>query len=152
MISEPGSLDTLVFVDDPTPFIALNVEEIQVEVMASGLNFKDFMIAMGQLPSANLGLECSGIVSTTGRNVTDFVLGNRMSISAVGTFSTYARCPASSAHKMPDGMSFEIASAVPIVFCTAYYSLIELARLEEHETVLIHAAAGGVGQAAIVLA
>ena len=152
MIGEPGSLDTLVFVDDPMGSIPLGADEIEIQVMASGLNFKDVMIAMGQLPSANLGLEGSGIVSAVGLNVSDFALGDRVSVSAVGTFSTYARCPASSAHKMPDDMSFEVASTIPIVFCTAYYSLLELGRLEERETVLIHAAAGGVGQAAIMLA
>ena len=151
-ISEPGTMDTLVFVDDPMRSVPLGADEIEIGVMAIGFNFKDVMIAMGQLPSANLGLECSGIVSAVGEKVLDFALGDRVSVTAGGTFSTYARCPASSAHKMPDEMSFEIASIIPIAFCTAYYSLIELARLEEHETVLIHAAAGGVGQAAIMLA
>ena len=152
MISEPGSLDTMVFVDDPVGSIPLGADEIQIEVMASGVNFKDVMIAMGQLPSANLGLECSGIVTAMGKDISDFTLGDRVSATAVGTFSTYTRCPASSAHKIPEAMSFEVASTIPIVFCTAYYALVELAHLEEHETVLIHAAAGGVGQAAIMLA
>ena len=152
MVSEPGSLDSLVFVDDPIGPIPLGADEIEIEVMAVGLNFKDIMIALGQLPDENLGLECSGIVSRVGKDPSHFRVGDRVSAAAAGTFSTYARCPASSAHKMPDEMSFEVASTIPIVFCTAFYSLVELARLEEHETVLIHAAAGGVGQAAIMLA
>ena len=151
-ISEPGSLDSLVFVDDSVQATPLGSDEIQVEVMAIGMNFKDVMIAIGQLPSANLGQECSGIVSAVGNNVSEFAVDDRVSITTVGTFSTYARCPATSAHKMAEDMSFEVASTIPIIFCTAYYSLIDLGRLEKDETVLIHAAAGGIGQAAIMIA
>lgn len=151
-ISDPGSLDSLVFVDDSVQATPLGGDEIEVEVMAIGMNFKDVMIAIGQLPSANLGQECSGIVSAVGNNVSEFAVDDRVSITTVGTFSTYARCPATSAHKMAEDMSFEVASTIPIVFCTAYYSLIDLGRLEKDETVLIHAAAGGVGQAAIMIA
>lgn len=151
-IGDPGSLDSLVFVDDSIQATPLGRDEIQVEVMAIGLNFKDVMIAMGQLPSAHLGQECSGIVSAVGDDVSEFAVDDQVSITTVGTFSTYARCPTTSAHKMPEGMSFEVASTIPIVFCTAYYSLIDLGRLEKDESVLIHTAAGGVGQAAIIIA
>lgn len=151
-ISNPGSLDSLVFIDDFAQATPLGSDEIQVEVMAIGLNFKDVMIAIGQLPSVNLGQECSGIVSAVGNNVSEFAVDDRVSITTVGTFSTYARCPATSAHKMAEDMTFEVASTIPVVFCTAYYSLIDLGRLEKDETVLIHAAAGGVGQAAIMIA
>jgi NADPH:quinone reductase-like Zn-dependent oxidoreductase len=69
-----------------------------------------------------------------------------------GGFSTYARCPTTSVAQIPDTMSFEVAATIPVVFCTAYYSLFDLGQLQPGERVLIHAGAGGVGQAAIMVA
>ena len=69
-----------------------------------------------------------------------------------GAYSTYARCPSTSIAIIPDSMSIEEAATIPIIFCTAYYGLFDLGRLSAGERVLIHAGAGGVGQAAIQLA
>jgi NADPH:quinone reductase-like Zn-dependent oxidoreductase len=115
------------------------------------MNFKDVMIAMGQLSSDYIGIECSGIVSKVGSKVTDLSVGDRVSAMSEGAYATFTRNKATSAFKIPDGMSFETAATIPVVYCTAYYSLIDLGRLCKGETVLIHAAAGGVGQAAIIL-
>ena len=71
---------------------------------------------------------------------------------SLGAYSTFARCPATSAAVIPDNLSMEIAASLPVVWCTAYYGMFDLARLEAGESILIHAAAGGVGQAAIQLA
>lgn len=110
------------------------------------------MNAMGQLNSDSFGLECSGIVSKVGIKVTDFVVGDKVCAVADGTLASFTRCQATSAWKVPDIVGMEAASTVPIVFCTAYYSLVDVARLQAGERVLIHAAAGGVGQAAIMVA
>jgi NADPH:quinone reductase-like Zn-dependent oxidoreductase len=108
-------------------------------------------MAMGQLRGDKLGQECSGVVSKVGSAVTNFATGDRVCAMSPGSLSTYTRCAASCAWVIPDNMSFEVAASIPAVFCTAYYSLVDLGRLVQDESVLIHAAAGGVGQAAIII-
>ncbi|CAI7598063.1 unnamed protein product [Penicillium discolor] len=149
-IGNPGALDSLYFIDDnPIP---LGEDQIEIQVKASGLNFKDIVVSMGQLAQSYIGIECSGVVSNVGSNVKNFKVGQRVMAMSEGCFSTYARCSATSAAEIPADMSFEIAATVPVVFCTAYYSLFDLGQLQAGERVLIHAGAGGVGQAAIMLA
>lgn len=149
-IESYGALDTLYFTDDTPKLLGEN--EIEIKVMATGMNFKDIVIAMGQLPSPYLGIECSGIVSQKGHNVTSLRIGDRVCAMPEGAYSTFARCPATSAAKVPGQMSFEVAASIPVVYCTAYYGLIDLGRLSEGDKILIHAAAGGVGQASIQIA
>ncbi|KAI9721418.1 MAG: Type I Iterative PKS [Chrysothrix sp. TS-e1954] len=150
-IGVPGSLDTLHFIDDDTSSIPLQDDCLEIEVKASGLNFKDIMIAMGQLSGGTLGAECSGVVAAVGKNVSDFAIGDRVCAMSARAFGNYTRCAATSAHKIDD-MPFDLAATIPVVYCTAYHSLIEIGRLVKGESVLIHTAAGGVGQAAITLA
>ncbi|KAK7731778.1 Type I Iterative PKS [Cytospora paraplurivora] len=147
-----GALDSLYFYDDISAQSGLGDDEIEIEVKATGMNFKDVVIAMGQLSSPYIGIECAGIVSRTGANVKSLAVGDRVCAMSHGAYSTYSRCPATSAAVIPATMSFEAAATVPVVYCTAFYGLIELGRLSEGESVLIHAAAGGVGQAAIQIA
>ncbi|KAI3300122.1 hypothetical protein DTO002I6_845 [Penicillium roqueforti] len=149
-IGSQGSLDSLYFVDDnPLP---LGDGQIELQVKANGLNFKDIVVSMGHLAQPYIGIECSGVVSSVGSNVKNFKVGQRVMAMPEGCFSTYARCAATSATEIPADMSFEVAATVPVVFCTAYYSLFDLGHLQAGERVLIHAGAGGVGQAAIMLA
>ncbi|KAK3986584.1 putative polyketide synthase protein [Cladorrhinum sp. PSN332] len=149
-IETPGALDTLYFADSTER--PLREREIEVKVAATGMNFKDVVISMGQLASPYIGVECSGTVSRVGSAVTSLTVGDRVCAMSEGAYGTYAYCAATSAARIPDSMSFELAASIPVVYCTAHYSLIELARLSAGEKVLIHAAAGGVGQAAIQLA
>jgi acyl transferase domain-containing protein/NADPH:quinone reductase-like Zn-dependent oxidoreductase len=149
-IASPGALDTLYFTDDIVG--PLGDDEIEIEVMATGLNFKDIVVTMGQLAQPWIGIECSGVVSSIGKNVTSLAVGQRVMALPEGAYSTYARCRATSAAPIPENMSFEVGATVPVVFCTAYYALMDLGHLEAGERVLIHAGAGGVGQAAIMLA
>ncbi|KAJ5340883.1 hypothetical protein N7541_010007 [Penicillium brevicompactum] len=149
-IGNLGALDSLYFVDDNLPPLGEN--QIELEVKATGLNFKDIVVSMGQLAQPYIGIECSGIVSSVGSNVTDVKVGQRVMALTEGCFSTNARCPATSAAEIPKDMSFEVAATVPVVFGTAYYALFDLGQLQPGERVLIHAGAGGVGQAAIMVA
>jgi len=149
-ITSPGSLDTLYFTDDNVGPLGDN--DIEIEVMATGLNFKDIVVTMGQLAQPWIGIECSGFVSSIGKNVTSLKVGQRVMALPEGAYSTYARCRATSAAPIPEHMSFEVGATVPVVFCTAYYALFDLGHLEAGERVLIQASAGGVGQAAIMLA
>jgi acyl transferase domain-containing protein len=136
--------------------------EIAIEVVAAGLNFIDVAKAMGIYPGLDpakpvgLGLECAGRVVAVGHGVTDFVPGDEViAVAASGQESMLASrvtIPAKWAFKKPARLSFDEAATVPITFLTAYYSLIELARVRRGDSVLIHAAAGGVGMAAVQIA
>ena len=151
-IGNPGLLDTLHFMDDYTLAGSLDEGYVEIEVKAVGLNFKDVMIAMGHLSNEHIGIECSGVVSRVGSAVTDLRPGDRVCAIAEGSFASYIRCRATSVARIEDSLAFETACTIPVIWSTAYYSLVHVARLEKGETVLIHAAAGGVGQAAIILA
>lgn len=151
-IGVPGMLNTLQLVDDPDVTTELKGEEVEIEVKASGLNFVDIMIAMGQISDSVLGAECSGVVTKVGSNVTRCKPGNRVVTWRVGCHKSYVRNPESIVQLIPDNITYENAASIPIIYCTAYYSLYHVARLQKAESILIHAAAGGVGQAAIVLA
>ncbi|KAL1636209.1 Type I Iterative PKS [Diplodia intermedia] len=157
-IETAGALDTLYFADEDanTSSAPLAADEVEIQIQATGVNFKDVVIAMGQLanpsPSASLGIECAGVVSRVGPRVSTLSVGDRVCAMPDGAYGTYTRCRASSASRIPPAMSWEVAASLPIVFCTAYHALVDLARLERGEKVLIHAAAGGVGQACVQLA
>lgn len=154
-IENYGSLDTLYFTDDLAAATPLPDDHIEIEVRVSGLNFKDIMIAMGQLPTETvLGVECSGVITAVGSKVSEvsnLTAGDRVSAMSTGTFGSLTRCVATNACRIPDNMTFEVAATIPVIFGTAYYALFDLSRLKKGESVLIHAAAGGVGQAAIIL-
>jgi acyl transferase domain-containing protein/NADPH:quinone reductase-like Zn-dependent oxidoreductase len=149
-IATLGSLDSFYFIDDePKP---LGDDEVEIEVKATGMNFKDVVVTMGQLTQPYIGVECAGVIAAVGKNVIDVKVGQSVMAMTEGAYSTYARCLSTSVAPLPEKMDFTAASTIPVVFCTAYYGLFDLGRLTEGETVLIHAAAGGVGQAAIMLA
>ena len=153
-IGTPGLLDTLVFNDDPDAAKELHPDQIEVEPKAFGLNFRDVMIAMGQLDGGYMGFECAGIVKSAGQNAASqgFKVGDRVAMLLRGHYSNSVRLDWTSAVHIPDHMSFEVAATLPMSYSTAYFSLYEMARLQKGEKVLIHAATGGFGQAAIVLA
>ncbi|KAL8303319.1 hypothetical protein RB600_006977 [Gaeumannomyces tritici] len=158
-IGSLGLLDTLRFVDaddgtsgEGSPH--LHIEdgyEVEIEVRACGLNFFDVMAAMGQIPE-DLGIECSGVVSRVGTRVSRLKVGDRVLTAQMSSLRTMVRAPENLVYPIPEHMSFEEAATLPIVYWTAYYSLFEVARLKEGETVLIHSASGGLGQAAINMA
>lgn len=145
-------LDTLQFVDDESHSKSLRANDVEVEIKASGLNFVDLMISMGQIAEDALGAECSGVVSRVGPGVTEFKPGDRIMAWLPGTFSSFVRTPEPMIQPIPENMSFEVAASIPVAFVTAYHALVDAARLANGETVLIHSAAGGFGQAAIMLA
>ena len=151
-LDQPGMLDSIYFTDDDDAAQCLPDAFIKIKVQYVGINFKDVMNALGQLNSNHFGLECSGVVEECGSNVVDFAVGDKVCAVAEGCLANYTRCRATSAIKVPALIDMEAAATIPVVFCTAYYSLVDVARLQRGESVLIHAAAGGVGQAAIMIA
>lgn len=153
-VENPGLLDSLIFVDDERAHQQLQPDEIEIEVKACGINFKDVFIALGQMKATTKMVgECAGIITAVGSNCTgDFKIGDRVCAWNGSPYASRARLSGYSAYRIPDSMSFEIAASIPVVFATAYYGIVEVARLQKGESILIHAAAGGVGQAAIVIA
>lgn len=147
----PGLFDTLRFVEDPAMQRKLLDDEVKIKAIASGLNFRDLMVAMGQLVDDYLGSECSGIVAEVGKDVTDLKVGDRVCTWTFGACSTYVRVPGNQVQRIPEDMSFEAAASLPIAHCSAYLSIVDTARLQKGETILIHSAASGIGQAAIML-
>ena len=154
VVGTPGLLDTLAFDDDPIAAEDLHHNFIEVEPKAFGLNFRDIMVAMGQLDGGYMGFECAGHVTRAGPGATSqgFKAGDRVAVLLRGHYSNLVRLHWTSAVHIPDDMSFEVAATLPMSFSTAYFSLHEMARMQKGEKVLIHAATGGLGQAAIVLA
>ncbi|PTB63211.1 polyketide synthase [Trichoderma citrinoviride] len=154
--SSPGSLSALHFATDPVWARPMGENEVEVEVRAVGLNFRDVLIAMGEHVAACLGNEAAGYVSRIGSKVTNVRVGDRVvymnGLVDGGCLKTYGRQSADAVVKLPDSVSFEDAASLPCVYSTVIHGLYDIARLSEGETVLIHAAAGGVGQAAIQLA
>ncbi|MCY7388570.1 MAG: type I polyketide synthase [Burkholderiales bacterium] len=136
-------------------------DEIEVEVQATGLNFRDIMYALGLLSDEaiengfagpTLGLEFSGVVLSAGRDTTGFSPGDRVVGFGPSCFANRVITKWTALSHIPRGLSFEAAATIPSTFFTVYYSLLHLAQLEPGETVLIHGAAGGVGIAAIQIA
>lgn len=151
-IASPGLLDSLEFVEDDAAKLELAPDEIEIEVEASGVNFRDCLIALGRLSGTSFGFECAGTVSRKGRDVQNVAIGDRVGASALGTYQTYTRCQASDAILIPDSMPFVAGATLPVVFTTAFYALVHVANIQRGETILIHSAAGGTGQAAIQVA
>lgn len=151
-IKSVGSLDSFYFEDQDVEIHELLDDNVKIQIKAMGMNFKDIMVSLGQIDADYFGAECSGVLVGVGPNVKNLAVGDRVCGVPQGSYATYGRCKSSGVAKIPDDMSFAVAASMPTVYCTAYYSLIDIARLLPGETILIHAAAGGVGQAAINLA
>lgn len=154
----PGTLNSLELVSKPLSAPAYG--EVEIEVEAGGLNFVDVLRAMAlhkDLSGNHLGGECAGRVVRVGCGVTKFKEGDEvLAISPTfendGMFASRTIVPEILASAKPNTMSFTEAAGIPCVFLTAWYGLVKLAKLERGERVLIHAAAGGVGLAAIQIA
>ena len=151
-IGTVGNIESLAFDDDHSLSEPLRPDEVEIEVRAVGLNFRDLLICMGEVADTYLGNECAGVVVQTGSDVHHVAAGDRVAAWCLGSFATRMRNPGCGVQRIPDGMSYATAAALPLVYVTAYYSLMHVARLERGESVLIHSAAGGVGQAAIQIA
>lgn len=124
--------------------------EVQIEQKAVGLNFIDIYYRTGlyanPLPHG-LGFEGSGVVTAVGAEVSHLKVGDRVAYgqSPIGAYALVRNVPAFQVVKLPDGISFEEAAAIMLKGLTAWYLLRQTYRVQEGETVLLHAAAGGVG-------
>jgi NADPH:quinone reductase-like Zn-dependent oxidoreductase len=151
----PGTLDSLTLQTlrrtPPAP------REVEIEVLAAGLNFSDVMKALGIYPGlpdgpTPLGAECSGRIVALGEGVDELRLGDEVLAVAPLAFGSHVTTRVELVAIKPPCLSFEAAAAVPIAFLTAHYALHHLGRLRRGERVLIHSATGGVGLAAVQMA
>ncbi|SPF04005.1 Beta-ketoacyl-acyl-carrier-protein synthase I [Streptomyces sp. MA5143a] len=148
-----GTLDSLALRPEPAALAELGPGEVRVAVRAAGLNFRDVLIALGVYPGpASMGNEGAGVVMETGADVTAFAPGDRVMGMFPGAFGPVAVADERSLIRVPEGWTFEQSATVPIAFTTAYHALRDLADVGEGRSILIHAAAGGVGMAAVQLA
>ncbi|MEU8897603.1 type I polyketide synthase [Nocardia sp. NPDC048505] len=148
-----GALSGENMVLTPVETFGLGPDQVRVAVRATGMNFRDVLIVLGMYPDPNapIGGEGSGVVLEVGSAVTEFAPGDRVMGLFAGVGSTVVT-DRRTLVPMPAGWSFAQAAAVPAVFATAYYALVDLAKVQAGETLLIHAATGGVGMAAVQLA
>ena len=135
--------------------------EVQIDIHAAALNFRDVMIALSLLPEKsyersyygrNLGLEASGVVCKVGKDVKDLKVGDRVMTGEPQCFANRLNAPASRVVKLDERVPFEDAASLQSVYNTSHHALINLARIRKGESVLIHSAAGGIGHAAISIA
>lgn len=128
--------------------------EIEIEVHASGLNFRDVLNALGMYPgdAGPLGGECAGVVAAVGPGVTEFAIGDHVMALVAGAFRSFVTVDIRFVARVPSGVSLAQAATIPLVFLTAHYALHDLGHLKRGERILVHAAAGGVGMAAVQMA
>ena len=150
-VGSPGMINSLHFVEDNAVSRPLEDNEVEVQTHAIGMNFRDCLSVLGQVSSTILGREFSGIVTRVGTG--GFLKpGDRVVAGAAGAFKTINISKAEEVFKIPDEIDFATAAAIPVQFGTAWIVIHRLAKLQQGESVLIHAAAGGTGQAAIQIA
>jgi len=151
-VTGPGSLDNLTLLPNPEAERPLAEGEVRLAVRAAGVNFRDVLIALGMYPgNARIGAEGAGVVLAAAPDV-DLAPGDRLMGLLPGTLGSSAVVDHRLLTAVPDGWSFAQAATVPVAFLTAYHALAGLARLQPGESVLVHAATGGVGMAAVQLA
>ncbi len=151
-ITERGVLDNLVV--RPLERRAPGSGEVEIAVRVSGLNFRDVLNALGMYPGdpGPIGGECAGVVVAVGAGVTELAVGDAVIALAPGAFASHVTVPAAVAFRTPANLGLAEAATIPINFLTAWYGLHELAGIGPGDRVLVHAAAGGVGLAAVQIA
>ena len=150
--STPGVLDGLTL--QPAERSRPKAGEVEVSVLATGLTFRDVLIALGRYPgkSESFGNECAARIVALGDGVRDLQLGQRVIVMGPGSLASHMTVASTSVMPVPDCLSDEEAATIPSAFLTAHYALVHRGKLQAGERVLIHAAAGGVGLAAVQLA
>ncbi|MEU7135934.1 SDR family NAD(P)-dependent oxidoreductase [Streptomyces sp. NPDC046261] len=153
-VAANGSLDALSLRAHPESLAPLEPGQVRIDVRAAGLNFRDALNALGLYPgeAGPPGIEGAGVVTEVGPGVAGLAPGDRVMGLLTGAFGPVAVADHRLLVRMPAGWTFARAASVPAVFLTAYHALVELGSLRRGERLLVHAAAGGVGMAAVQLA
>jgi acyl transferase domain-containing protein/NADPH:quinone reductase-like Zn-dependent oxidoreductase len=154
-VEEPGIIDHLSL--KAVPRNQPKSQQVEVEVKALGINFMNLMSVLGIYPGkekgfATLGIECAGVITKVGKDVTHLKVGDEVLGMAYDTMASHVIVNASLLRKKPKNLTFQQAATIPAVFLTSYYGLVHLGRLKKGERILIHSATGGVGLSAIQIA
>ncbi|MEU1689918.1 SDR family NAD(P)-dependent oxidoreductase [Micromonospora sp. NPDC005707] len=154
VLTGSGTLDSLAVVPHDEAGQPLAPGQVRVAVRAAGLNFRDALLALGMVTTDSRPVmgEASGVVVEVAPDVTTVAVGDRVMGLMISGIGPLALADHRLIARMPSGWSFVEAAAVPVVFLTAYHGLADLARIQPGETLLLHAASGGVGMAALQLA
>ncbi|KAL3482091.1 hypothetical protein BJX99DRAFT_252807 [Aspergillus californicus] len=149
----PGLLESIRWKDDVTG-PALGPDDVRFELRGASINFKDVLIAAGQLEGiTEMRNDCSGVVVQVGENMKHrFKPGDRVCALYSRSYTNYPLVHGDCCQIIPDSMSFAEGASLPIVWTTVYYSLVDKGCLSKGDKFLIHSAAGAVGQASIMLA
>jgi candicidin polyketide synthase FscB len=154
--TEKGTLSGLALVPSPESAAPLADGEVRIAVRAVGLNFRDVLIALGMYPvDALVGSEIAGVVIETGPGAPAdgrLKVGDRVLGIATGAAGPLAVADSRMLTRMPSNWTFAAAATVPIAYSTAWYALVDLAAARPGQRLLVHAAAGGVGTAAVAVA
>lgn len=153
-IRRPGNVSTVHLQQCQRALDRMRKDEVELEVLAVGLNAKDLYTLMGRVDTRDwtTSLECTGTVRSVGEGVSNLHPGDRVVVMAPQKFSTLMRVPLSCCCKLLAYESHLEMATVPVVLSSALYALQHRAQLRPHESVLIHSATGGLGQAAIQVA
>ncbi len=152
-IPKIGKPEVLEIREAPDPEAKMG--EVRIRVDAAGINFADILARMGLYPDAPklpavVGYEVAGIIDQIGTNVTEFKEGDRVvALTRFGGYSDVVCVPEASVLPLPQDLSAEQAAAIPVNYLTAWIMLLHLGNVRAGDKVLIHAVAGGVGQAAL---
>ena len=155
-VEEFGEPEVLQHVDAERP--SPGKGEVLIEVKSAGVNYADTMRRRDQyVESQDLpftpGSEIAGTVAEVGDGVEDMSVGDRVvTLLGTGGYAEYVVAPARNLIPIPDGLDFDEAAAIPLQGLTAYHVLETSGQLKEGESVLVHAAAGGVGYLAVQMA
>jgi NADPH:quinone reductase-like Zn-dependent oxidoreductase len=151
-IAQRGKLDGLHLADAPR--LTPQPDEVEIEVRAAGLNFRDVLNLLDMYPgdAGAVGAECAGHVVRIGSAVTGLNIGDQVVALANPALSSHVNALAALTLHKPPQLSYEQVAAVPVAFLTAWFALEHVGRVKAGERVLVHAGAGGVGLAAIQLA
>ncbi|MFJ6129529.1 SDR family NAD(P)-dependent oxidoreductase, partial [Streptomyces griseoviridis] len=148
-----STLDELALVASDEPGAPLGAGQVRVAVRAAGVNFRDVLVSLGMYPGGGkIGGEGAGLVLETGPGVPGLSPGDPVMGIFTNAFGPVAVTDHRLLTRVPDGWSFEQAATVPLVFLTAWYGLADRAGTRAGDRVLVHAAAGGVGMAAVQVA
>ncbi|HEY0229258.1 MAG TPA: type I polyketide synthase, partial [Mycobacterium sp.] len=153
-MSSYGTIENLRLERIPDAGAPLGPNQVRVASSALAANFRDVMIALGLYPDpdAVMGIEASGVVLETASGNGRFVVGDRVTGLFPDGTGTIATTDERLLVKVPAGWSHTAAATTSVVFATAYYALVDLAGVRAGQRILVHAAAGGVGMAAVQLA
>jgi acyl transferase domain-containing protein/NADPH:quinone reductase-like Zn-dependent oxidoreductase/SAM-dependent methyltransferase len=152
MVLSRETRSSYIWEDNGTMSQPIKAEQVEIEIAATSLNLTDISKTCTELCIGSFAQECAGIITKTGSNCSDLVVGDHVVAWCPDTFATHVRAEMTCVYKVPENMNLESATTLPLAFATAYYALVRIARLAAGESVLVHGLSNSVGHAAVRIA